>query len=97
MPVTEHKLLDRFAKFWRSGHRQITFAGFVLEDLLFCLFDAVQNRRVSIGILVDANRQINFLGTGIFFERFGQSQDGIRFGRLEFFEHLQSASKKTSR
>ena len=65
----------------------VFFCGLPLPDALFGCFDGAHDRRLSRGVLEDANANVNFFGTWIVAAQFGQFQDGIIWQFFDVFKH----------
>ena len=67
---------------------QIVLGVLAAQQPLLGGFDRSQHGRLTAGILVDADAQVDLLRMRVALEGFGQPQNGIGRGRCDFFEHF---------
>src|SRR5690606_14791699 len=68
-----------------------------LEQTALGRLDAGEDRRRARGVLKNADGEVDLVGTGIFFEGFGQAQDGVCRSGRDIFEHLGLGNCKRER
>ena len=77
-----------------AGDRQVTFGFFVGEQALFGLLDRCEDGRVVVGVFVDADAEIDLLGSGVVLERFGQAQNCVGRRHLDVLKHVTILSNR---
>jgi hypothetical protein len=77
----ERQLLDRSVVRPESVDGQVATRRRVLGDALLGLPDALQQRQLALGVLVDAHPQVDLVRIGVGDEGLGETQNGVAGGK----------------
>ncbi len=84
---TEHQLLHGRGVCGRAGDRQVRLRRLLLDDSLSRSLDRFEHGRLTAGVLIDADAEIDLLRVRIGTKRLGEAEDRIGGGRLNGFKH----------
>ena len=88
----EQQFFDEAIELSVAGRRDVTLRLLLLIDDLLGLFDSVEDRRVAVVVLIDADAEIDFPREFIRAEQLHDAEDGIGRKWLQLIEHRLSSS-----